>query len=77
MNADDVTRRTWLAADRRVGWVADHRALLQAAVVAAGALVLLSWDPPTARLLLIDAALVAGAQALIAAIAVSARRLPG
>jgi hypothetical protein len=63
-----------LATDRRVGWVAEHRGLLQGIAVALGALVLLSWDPPTAGLVLIDAALVAGAVALIAAIAGAARR---
>jgi len=58
-----------LAASPRIGWVARHRALLQGAAVALGAIVLFSWDPPTARLVLIDAALVAAAVALIAAIA--------
>jgi len=70
-----------LASDRRIGWVARHRGLLQGTAVALGALVLLSWDPPTAGLVLIDAALVAAAVALIAAIAGAAkgeaRRLPG
>jgi hypothetical protein len=57
------------AAGRGVGWVAEHRVLLQWSAVGLGALVLLSWDPPTARLVLLDAALVAAAVALIAAIA--------
>ena len=63
-----------LATDRRVGWVADHRGLLQGIVAAIGALVLFAWDPPTAGVVLIDAALVVGAVAVIAAIAGSARR---
>jgi hypothetical protein len=63
-----------LATDRRVSWVAGHRALLQGTAVALGALVLLSWDPPTAGLVLIDAALVAAAVALVAAIAGAAGR---
>jgi hypothetical protein len=58
-----------LAGGRHVGWVAEHRGLLQGAAVALGALVLFSWDPPTAGLVLIDAALVIAAVALIAAIA--------
>jgi multisubunit Na+/H+ antiporter MnhB subunit len=58
-----------VASSRGAGWVAEHRTLLQGIAVALGALVLLSWDPPTAGLVLIDAALVLGAVALIAAIA--------
>jgi hypothetical protein len=58
-----------LTTGRQVGWVAAHRALLQWATVALGAVVLFSWDPPTAGVVLITAALVAGAVALIAAIA--------
>jgi hypothetical protein len=62
-----------LATDRRVGWVAEHRGVLQGAAVAVGGLVLLSWDPPTAGLVLIDAVLVGAAVALIAAIAAASR----
>lgn len=62
-----------LASNRGVGWVAQHRALLQGAAVALGALVLLSWDPPTAGLVLIDAVLVIAAVAAIAAIAGASR----
>ena len=65
-----------VAASRGTGWVAEHKRLLQGAAVALGALVLLSWDPPTAGLVLIDAALVVAAVALIAAIAGAARREP-
>jgi hypothetical protein len=61
-----------LAGSRGVGWVAEHRGLLQGAAVALGALVLVSWDPPTAGLVLIDGALVAAAVALIAAISAAA-----
>jgi hypothetical protein len=64
-------RTAWggVAGGRGTGWVAEHRALLQWTAVAIGAIVLLSWDPPTARVVLLDAALVAAAVALIAAIA--------
>ena len=57
-----------------VGWVAEHRAILQGAAVALGAVVLFSWDPPTAGVVLIVAVLVAAAVALIAAIAAAARQ---
>jgi hypothetical protein len=53
----------------RLSWVGEHRGLLQGAAIALGALVLFAWDPPTARVVLIDVALVAAAVALIAAIA--------
>jgi hypothetical protein len=58
-----------LATDQRVGWVAKHRGALQIGAVVIGGLVLLSWDPPTAGVVLIDALLVIAAVALIAAIA--------
>ena len=58
-----------LADNRGVGWVAEHRGLLQGVAVALGAIVLFSWDPPTAGVVLIVAALVVAAVALIAAIA--------
>ena len=58
-----------VSSSRQVGWVAQHRGLLQGVAVGLGALVLFSWDPPTAAVVLIDAALVAAAVALIAAIA--------
>jgi hypothetical protein len=61
-----------LASNRGVGWVAEHRALLQGAVVALGAVVLFSWDPPTAGLVLIVGVLVVAAVALIAAISSAA-----
>jgi hypothetical protein len=67
-----------LASSRRAGWVARHRLALQVGAGALGALVLLSWDPPTAGLVLIDAALVAAAVALIGVIAGLTRdRAPG
>jgi hypothetical protein len=64
-------RTAWsgLAAGRGFGWVAEHKALLQWTVAGLGAIVLLAWDPPTARVVLLDAALVVAAVALIAAIA--------
>ena len=58
-----------VAAGRRLSWVGEHRGALQWAVVALGGIVLFAWDPPTARVVLIDAALVIGGIALIAAIA--------
>jgi hypothetical protein len=58
-----------VAGGRQVGWVAEHRGLLQGAVVALGAVVLFSWDPPTAGVVLITAVLVVAAVALIAAVA--------
>ena len=58
-----------VSSSRGVGWVAEHRAVLQGVAVALGAVVLFSWDPPTAGLVLIVAALVVAAVALIAAIA--------
>ena len=58
-----------LATDGRIGWVAAHRAILQGVVVGIGALVLFAWDPPTASVVLIDAALVVAGVALIAGIA--------
>jgi hypothetical protein len=56
-----------------LGWVAEHRAVLQGVAVALGAVVLFSWDPPTAGLVLVDAALVIAAVALIAALSRAAR----
>jgi hypothetical protein len=57
-----------LSSSRGVGWVARHRAVLQGAAVGLGAVVLFSWDPPTAGLVLIDGLLVAAAVFLIAAV---------
>jgi len=70
------SRTAWrgVTGGRHVAWVAEHRGLLQGAVVALGALVLFSWDPPTAGVVLIVAALVAAAVALIAAIAGARQR---
>jgi hypothetical protein len=72
------SRRAWssVATDRRIGWVAEHRGILQGAVAALGAIVLFSWDPPTAGLVIIDAALVALAAVVIAAIARAPGRAP-
>lgn len=58
-----------VATGRRLGWVAEHRGGLQGAAIGLGALALLSWDPPTGGLVLIDALLVGAAVALIAALA--------
>jgi hypothetical protein len=58
-----------VAASRPTGWVAQHRGVLQGVAVALGAIVLFSWDPPTAALVLVDAALVLAAVALIAGVA--------
>jgi hypothetical protein len=62
---------------RQVGWVAAHRGLLQGAVVALGAVVLFAWDPPTAGVVLVTAALVVAAVALIAAVAGSRQGATG
>ena len=66
-----------VSSSRGVGWVAEHRAVLQGVAVALGAVVLFSWDPPTAGLVLIVAALVVAAVALIAAIAGAKQRATG
>jgi hypothetical protein len=58
-----------LATDTRVSWVAAHRGILQGCVAGLGALVLFSWDPPTAPVVLIIAALVAAGVLAIAAVA--------
>jgi hypothetical protein len=58
-----------VSSGRHVGWVAEHRGLLQGAVVALGAVVLFSWDPPTAGIVLIVSALVVAGVLLVAAIA--------
>ncbi|MET0816588.1 MAG: hypothetical protein ABWZ67_03495 [Solirubrobacteraceae bacterium] len=73
------SRAAWrgFASGRGTAWVTQHRVALQVTALALGALVLFSWDPPTAGLVLIDAALVAGAVALIAAIANAAGRSDG
>jgi hypothetical protein len=73
-HTDAIARRSravvsGLATDQRVGWVAEHRGALQIGAVVIGGLVLLSWDPPTAAVVLIDGALVIAAVLLIAAIA--------
>ena len=64
-------RSAWggIAGGSAVGWVAEHRALLQWTMVGVGAIVLLSWDPPTARVVLVDAARALAAVARIAATA--------
>jgi hypothetical protein len=62
-----------VATDERIGWVAAHRGALQGTAAALGAIVLFSWDPPTAGVVLIDAAIVAAIVLLIAALARSAR----
>jgi hypothetical protein len=73
------SRGAWrgVTSGRHVGWVAAHRGLLQGAVAVLGMFVLFSWDPPTAAVVLIDAALVIGAVALIAAIAGTQQRAGG
>jgi hypothetical protein len=66
-----------VAARRRLGWVAEHRGLLQGLAAGLGAIVLLAWDPPTASVVLLDAALVVAAVAVIAGIARAAPVAPG
>jgi hypothetical protein len=63
-----------VAADPRTAWISEHRTSAQWGVVVLGALVLVAWDNPTAGVVLIDAALMAVAIALVAALARSGRR---
>jgi hypothetical protein len=71
----DVARG--VATGPHVGWVAEHRGLLQGLVVALGAVVLFSWDPPTAGIVLIVGVLVAAGVLLIAAIAGARQEIRG
>ena len=66
-----------LASGPQVGWIAAHRGLLQGVIVALGAIVLFSWDPPTAAVVLIVGALVAAGVVLVAAIAGSRQGAAG
>jgi hypothetical protein len=66
-----------VAADPRTGWMAGHRAGVQWAIVLLGGLVLVAWDNPTAWTVLIDAALIALAVWIVAALARSAARPAG
>jgi len=61
--------RDAFAGNAVIAWVAGHRRWLQGIVAALGAIVLFAWDPPTAAVVVIDLALVAGGVLLIAAIA--------
>jgi hypothetical protein len=61
--------REVVAGNAVIAWVARHRLWLQGIVAGLGAIVLFAWDPPTAAVVLIDLALVAGGVLLIAAIA--------
>ena len=70
-------RRARVAADPRTAWLAGHRAAVQWGVVLLGGLVLVAWDNPTAGVVLIDAALIALAVWLVAALARSGRRVAG
>jgi hypothetical protein len=63
-----------VAADPRTSWLADHRAAVQWGIVLFGGLVLVAWNNPTAGVVLIDAALIAAAVWLVAALARSGRR---
>jgi hypothetical protein len=58
-------------------WLAEHRAAAQWSVVLLGGLVLVAWDNPTAGVVLVDAALIALAIWLVAALAHSGRRAAG
>jgi hypothetical protein len=66
-----------LATGPHVGWVAEHRGLLQGLIVALGAVVLFSWDPPTAGIVLIVGVLVAAGVLLVAAIAGARQEVSG
>ena len=61
--------RDVFAGNAVIAWVARHRLWLQGIVAGLGGIVLFAWDPPTAAVVLIDLALVAGGVLLIAAIA--------
>jgi len=61
--------RDVFAGNAVIAWVAGPRIGLQGIVAGLGGIVLLAWDPPTAAVVLIDLALVAGGVLLIAAIA--------
>ena len=65
---------TRVAADPRTGWMAAHRAAVQWGLVLLGGLVLVAWDNPTAWTVLIDAALIALAVWIVAALSRSAAR---
>jgi hypothetical protein len=60
--------RELFAGNAAIAWVAGHRLWLQGTVAVLGAIVLFAWDPPTAPVVLIDLALVAGGVLLIAGI---------
>jgi hypothetical protein len=65
---------TRVAADPRTSWMAAHRAAVQWGLVLLGGLVLVAWDNPTAWTVLIDAALIALAVWIVAALSRSAAR---
>jgi hypothetical protein len=65
---------TRVRTDDRTAWVSQHRTAAQWGVVVLGGLVLVAWDNPTARVVAIDAALIAVAVWLVAALARSAHR---
>jgi hypothetical protein len=64
-----------VAAHPGTTWLADNRAAAQWSIVIFGGLVLVAWDNPTAIVVLIDAALIAVAVWLVAALARSGRRI--
>jgi len=66
-----------VAADPRTAWLADHKAAAQWGAALLGGLVLVAWDNPTAWVVLIDAALIALAIWLVAALARGGRRVTG
>ena len=65
---------TRVAADPRTSWMAAHRAAVQWGLVLLGGLVLVAWDNPTAWTVLIDAALIALAVWIVAALSRGAAR---
>jgi hypothetical protein len=65
---------TRVAADPRTSWMAEHRAAVQWGLVLLGGLVLVVWSNPTAWTVLIDAALIALAVWLVAALSRSAAK---
>ncbi len=66
-----------LSADPRTAWLAKHKAAAQWTLVLLGGLVLVAWDNPTSGVVLIDAALIALAIGLVAALARGGQRVAG
>jgi hypothetical protein len=66
-----------VGSDPRTAWLAEHKAAAQWTVLLLGGLVLVAWDNPTSGVVLIDAALIALAIAIVAALARGGQRVAG